>query len=58
MEDAGQPGLAHYLDADGDGVFRPHNIQILTLNSGAIAAQSTFRDTSLFPKFGLPALVE
>jgi RNA polymerase sigma-70 factor (ECF subfamily) len=51
----GQPAFAAYL-RDGDGVFRAHAIQVLTVSAGQIARLVSFNDPGLFPAFGLPPI--
>jgi RNA polymerase sigma-70 factor (ECF subfamily) len=48
----GQPALGAYR-ADA-GVFRAHNLQVLTVVGGRIARIVAFRDVRLFTTFGLP----
>ncbi|MEU7481615.1 sigma-70 family RNA polymerase sigma factor [Lentzea sp. NPDC042327] len=50
----GQPAYGLYL-ADGDGVFRPFNLQVLEVGHDRITRVSSFFDLSLFPRFGLPS---
>jgi DNA-directed RNA polymerase specialized sigma24 family protein len=47
--------IAAYL-RDGDGVFRAHAIQVLTVSAGQIARLVSFNDSGLFPAFGLPPI--
>ncbi|MEV4293354.1 sigma-70 family RNA polymerase sigma factor [Microbispora rosea] len=49
----GQPALAAYLDG-GDGVFRAHSLQVLTLAEDGIARNVVFGDPALFAVFSLP----
>jgi RNA polymerase sigma-70 factor (ECF subfamily) len=49
----GQPGLAAYM-RDGDGGYRAHAIQVLTVTGSSIARIVSFNDPGLFPVFGLP----
>jgi RNA polymerase sigma-70 factor (ECF subfamily) len=50
----GQPALATYW-READGRFHAHALQVLTLREHRVARIIAFRDTSLFPVFGLPA---
>ncbi|TNY38403.1 sigma-70 family RNA polymerase sigma factor [Thermomonospora catenispora] len=51
----GQPGVAQYLRDPAAGVFRPFNLQVLTLTpAGRIGHCATFLDTRLFAIFDLP----
>jgi RNA polymerase sigma-70 factor (ECF subfamily) len=49
----GQPALAAYLDG-GDGVFRAHSLQVLTIAEDGIARNVVFGDPALFAVFALP----
>jgi RNA polymerase sigma-70 factor (ECF subfamily) len=48
-----QPAFAVYSHGKTGGEWRAHSIQVLTLEDGAIAAVTTFRDRKLFAAFGL-----
>jgi len=50
----GQPGFAAYERA-GDGQYRAHALQVLTVTPGGIARLDMFLDPGLFRAFGLPA---
>jgi len=50
-----QPALAMYARHPGETAWRPHAIQLLTIEDGAIVALTTFRDPRLFGPFGLPS---
>jgi RNA polymerase sigma-70 factor (ECF subfamily) len=52
----GQPALALYLrdGADGDGVFQPFTLQVLTVTTEGISHVVNFFDHRLFATFGLP----
>jgi RNA polymerase sigma-70 factor (ECF subfamily) len=50
----GQPAVAMYRD-EGDGVYRAHNLQVLTLDGNRIAGVVAFRDPGLFEAFRLPS---
>jgi RNA polymerase sigma-70 factor (ECF subfamily) len=50
----GQPAIAMYRD-EGDGVYRAHNLQVLTLVGDRIAGVVAFRIPELFAAFGLPS---
>jgi RNA polymerase sigma-70 factor (ECF subfamily) len=49
----GQPAFAAYM-REGDGVFRAHAIQVLTVSAGQITRLVSFNDARLFPAFLLP----
>lgn len=49
----GQPAFGLYM-REGDGVFRPFNLPVLTLTASGVAHVSCFFDLSLFETFGLP----
>jgi RNA polymerase sigma-70 factor (ECF subfamily) len=49
----GQPAFAAYM-REGDGVFRAHAIQVLTVSAGRITRLVSFNDAGLFPAFLLP----
>jgi RNA polymerase sigma-70 factor (ECF subfamily) len=49
----GQPAFATY-ERGGDGVYRAHAVQVLTLAPGGIARLDIFLDPGLFRVFGLP----
>jgi RNA polymerase sigma-70 factor (ECF subfamily) len=49
----GQPALATYLRG-GDGLLRPHALQVLTVAASHITRVTSFQDSGLFPAFGLP----
>ena len=49
----GQPALASYMRA-GDGVYRAHAIQVLTIAGSRITRITSFLDPGLFVAFGLP----
>jgi RNA polymerase sigma-70 factor, ECF subfamily len=49
----GQPALASYMRA-GDGVYRAHAIQVLTIAGSRITRITSFLDPGLFATFGLP----
>jgi RNA polymerase sigma-70 factor (ECF subfamily) len=49
----GQGAVAAYTP-DENGVFRPHSIQVMTIEGGLIARIDTFFDSRLFVVFGLP----
>ncbi|HJQ47799.1 MAG TPA: sigma-70 family RNA polymerase sigma factor [Amycolatopsis sp.] len=51
----GQPAFGLYM-RDGD-VYRPFNLPVLTLSKDGVKHVSSFFDTSLFAKFGLPESV-
>jgi len=52
----GQPGLVQY-DRSSDGLeWHAHALQVLTLQDGAIAALTVFRDPQLFVAFGFPVV--
>jgi RNA polymerase sigma-70 factor (ECF subfamily) len=49
----GQPALASYL-REGDGVYRAHAIQVLTIAEPHVTRITSFLDLDLFATFGLP----
>ena len=49
-----QPAFAIYSRAKSGGEWRAHTIQVMTMQDGAIAALTSFRDRRLFEAFGLP----
>jgi len=49
----GQPAFATY-ERGGDGAYRAHAVQVLTLAPGGIARLDIFLDPGLFRVFGLP----
>jgi RNA polymerase sigma-70 factor (ECF subfamily) len=49
----GQPAAAAYV-LDSEGVYRAHGLHVLTVTRTGISRIVAFRDTSLFPVFGLP----
>jgi RNA polymerase sigma-70 factor (ECF subfamily) len=53
----GQPAFGVYTREAGGSEWRPHNLQVLTLERDAIAAVTNFRDPGLFAAFGLPAVL-
>ena len=52
----GQPGFAAYL-RDGDGRYRAHAVQVLTLDAASIARVVSFNQPELFAMFGLPPVL-
>ena len=52
----GQPGFAAYL-RDGDGRYRAHAVQVLTLDAASIARVVSFNQSELFAMFGLPPVL-
>ena len=52
----GQPALAAYALGPG-GEFRAHSVQVLDVQAGLVTHNVTFVDPTLFPMFGLPALL-
>ncbi|MGW0628125.1 sigma-70 family RNA polymerase sigma factor [Streptomyces sp. NPDC002758] len=52
----GQPAAAMYL-RDGDGVFRAHSVQVLTVRQAAVARITAFLEPGLFDLFGLPRVL-
>ena len=53
----GQPVLALYMRGP-DGVHRAFQLQQVTIRDGAVAAVTSYFDTSLFAAFGLPAQLD
>ncbi|WP_240157546.1 sigma-70 family RNA polymerase sigma factor [Pseudonocardia broussonetiae] len=54
----GQPAVAAYLRADGDGPFLPWSINVLTVRDGRIAEVVSFIGAGHFAAFGLPGSVD
>ena len=52
----GQPALAGYL-RDGDGVYRAHAIQVITVSGPLISHVVSFNDPGLLGVFGLPPVL-
>lgn len=52
----GQPGFAAYR-RDGDGRYRAHAVQVLTLDAASIARVVSFDQPELFAIFGLPPVL-
>jgi RNA polymerase sigma-70 factor (ECF subfamily) len=52
----GQPALGVYA-IQPDGSYAPIALDVLTLRGERIAAVTAFRETSSFPRFGLPGLL-
>jgi RNA polymerase sigma-70 factor, ECF subfamily len=50
----GQPAFGLYMRSPEDGVYRPFNLPVLTLDGDRVAHVASFFDTSLFATFGLP----
>ena len=53
----GQPGFAAYLRG-GDGCYRAHALQVLTIDAVSIARVVSFNQPELFALFGLPPVRE
>jgi len=51
------PAAASYLRRPGDAAFRPFKPDVLRVDGGRIVEITTF-GSALFPKFGLPAVLE
>jgi RNA polymerase sigma-70 factor (TIGR02960 family) len=51
------PAFASYLKARGEAEFRAFKLDVVRLDGGLIAEITTF-GTSLFPAFGLPAILD
>ncbi len=51
-----QPAFAAYERAD-DGVYRAHAIMVVTVRGERISRIASFNDDTLFPAFGLPAVM-
>ncbi|MFI9770123.1 RNA polymerase subunit sigma-70 [Streptomyces sp. NPDC052415] len=49
----GQPGAAMYVRGE-DGVLRPHSVQVLTVEEGAVGRITAFLDGAVIGRFGLP----
>jgi RNA polymerase sigma-70 factor (ECF subfamily) len=52
----GAPAFGLYMRG-GDGVHRAFHLQVLDLAEGGVAHVAAFFDVSLFPRFGLPAVL-
>jgi RNA polymerase sigma-70 factor (ECF subfamily) len=52
----GGPAFGLYMRG-GDGVHRAFHLQVLDLAEGGVAHVAAFFDVSLFPRFGLPAVL-
>ena len=50
-----QLAAASYVRSDGDSVYRPMGIDVLTIESGLVAEITVFLRPDLFKTFGLPA---
>ncbi|WP_433246151.1 RNA polymerase subunit sigma-70 [Streptosporangium sp. CA-135522] len=50
----GQPALGCYLPCQNAAIARPYGLVVLTTTAEGISAITWFRDTSVFPYFGLP----
>jgi RNA polymerase sigma-70 factor (ECF subfamily) len=53
----GQPALAAYM-REGDGTYRAHAIQVLTIAASRIARVTSFNDPGLLATFGLPEVFQ
>jgi RNA polymerase sigma-70 factor (ECF subfamily) len=51
----GQPAVAAYTDASGDGTTEPFALSVLTIADGLIVEIVAFHDPGLFAAFALPA---
>ncbi|MCL7427839.1 sigma-70 family RNA polymerase sigma factor [Streptomyces sp. YS415] len=49
----GQPAAAMYVRGE-DGVLRPHSVQVLTVEEGAVGRITAFLDGAAIGRFGLP----
>jgi hypothetical protein len=49
-----QPALGTYLPDRETSIARAHGILVMTLEGDRISAITFFRDSSVFPHFGLP----
>jgi RNA polymerase sigma-70 factor (ECF subfamily) len=52
----GQPGFAAYR-RDGDGRYRAHAVQVLTLDAASITRVVSFNQPELFAMFSLPSVL-
>ena len=50
----GQPAFGYYLRDRASGIAHANGLVVLTLEGDRISAITRFRDSSLFPLFGLP----
>ncbi|WP_199725792.1 sigma-70 family RNA polymerase sigma factor [Nocardiopsis sp. Huas11] len=53
----GQPAFGLYMRG-ADGRHHAFHLQVLDLSGGSVAHVAAFFDTTLFPRFGLPAVLE
>ena len=54
----GQLGFGHYMWGEGRETFVPHGITVLTLDGQRIAEITSFLDSELIPRFGLPDRID
>ena len=53
-----QPAVASYYRQSDSGPFHAHGIIVLSFQGAAISSIWRFGDASLFPRFGLPSMIE
>ncbi|MFJ6197304.1 sigma-70 family RNA polymerase sigma factor [Micromonospora sp. NPDC092111] len=53
----GQVAVAGYLRRGDTGPYLPWSVNVLTLRDGRIAQVTSFLDVTVFPAFGLPAIL-
>jgi len=54
----GQPAFASYYKAEGDEVYQANGMVVLSIQDGAIASITRFRNAALVLKAGLPATIQ
>ena len=52
------PAFAQYRPSGPGGSFQPWSLQVLDIVDGRITSLTSFLDTSLYPRFGLPPTVD
>jgi RNA polymerase sigma-70 factor (ECF subfamily) len=50
----GQPAVALYLRG-GDGVYRPHTLQVFTVTAAGISRNTVYQEAEALAPFGLAA---
>ena len=53
----GQPAFGRYLEDPHGGVAHAHGLTVITLRGGLISQLTSFLDTAMFPRFGLPRVL-
>ena len=54
MHASGQLAFGHYVSDESSPHFRPHGLNVLTLEGDRIAEITAFLTPEAFPRFGLP----